>query len=206
MSRTPEGDRLSRSGIGRRRLLGALVTLGTIACAPVTPLTESAGESGAGVFFSASPPFVPTQPAVMEAMLSLAEIGASDVVYDLGCGDGRLVIAACKRFGARGLGVDLDDRLIARAQAEAQWQGVADRAVFDIRNIFDVDLKPATVVMLYLSVELNLRLRSRLLAELPPGARVVSNRFDMADAWAPERTVYAGDTPVHLWRIPRRAA
>lgn len=197
--------RLSRSGIARRRLLGALASLGTAACAPV-PLMEPAGEDASGVFISASPPFVPTQPAVMEAMLSLAEIGPRDVVYDLGCGDGRLVIAACKRFGARGLGVDLDDRLVAMAQAEAQWEGVADRALFVTRNIFDLDLKPATVVMLYLSVDINLKLRPRLLAQLVPGARIVSNRFDMADAWAPERTVQAGDTPVHLWRIPRRPA
>ena len=205
MSLPRGGERLSRSGIARRRLLAALVSLGVPACAPVT-LIEPAGESDPGLFISASPPFVPTQPAVMEAMLSLAEIGPRDVVYDLGCGDGRLVIAACKRFGARGLGVDLDDRLVAVAQAEAQWQGVADRAVFATRNIFDVDLTPATVVMLYLSVEINLKLRSRLLAELPPGARIVSNRFDMADAWLPERTIYAGGTPVHLWRIPRRTA
>jgi len=142
----------------------------------------------------------------MDAMLSLAEIGSRDVVYDLGCGDGRLVIAACKRFGARGLGVDLDNDLIARAQAEAQWEGVEDRASFITANLFDLDLKPATVVMLYLSVEINLRLRPRLLSQLPPGARIVSNRFDMGGVWMPDRTIQAGDTPVHLWRIARRAA
>ncbi len=149
--------------------------------------------------------FVPTPRDVVAKMLELADVKKGDVVYDLGCGDGRLVIAACKRFGARGLGVDLDPRLIARAQAEAQWQGVADRARFEDRNIFDVDLTPATVVLLYLSVEMNQKLRPRLLAELSPGSRIVSNRFDMGGAWAPDRTVHAGDTPVHLWRIGPRA-
>ena len=199
-------ERLSRSGMARRRVLAALGSLGAAACARLPVPMEPAGESSSGFFVPASPPFVPTQPAVMDAMLSLAEIGPRDVVYDLGCGDGRLVIAACKRFGARGLGIDMDDRLVAEAQAEAQWQGVAERARFATGNIFDVDLGPATVVMLYLSVEINQKLRPRLLAELAPGARIVSNRFDMGGAWAPEKTVLAGDIPVHLWRIPRRGA
>ncbi len=199
-------NRLPTSGMTRRRLLGCLGSLGVAACTPLAAAPDPAAREATGFFFAASPPFVPTRPEVMDAMLSLAEIGPRDVVYDLGCGDGRLVIAACKRFGARGLGVDLDERLIAEAQAQAQWQGVADRAKFESRNIFDVDLKPATVVMLYLSVETNQNLRPRLLADLAPGSRIVSNRFDMGDAWAPETTVHAGDTPVHLWRIAPRAA
>jgi cyclopropane fatty-acyl-phospholipid synthase-like methyltransferase len=134
-------------------------------------------------------------------MLSLAEIGPKDVVYDLGCGDGRLVIAAAKRYGASGLGVDIDRELIDRAQAEAQWQGVADRARFTIGDLFNLDLRPASVVTLYLGVEMNVRLLPKLRAELAHGARIVSNRFDMGGAWPPERTVRHGDTPVHLWRI-----
>ena len=190
----------------RRRALGTLIALGAAGgCGRVVP-ARKLEEGASGTFFPATVPYVPTRPEVMEAMLSLAEIGSRDVVYDLGCGDGRLVIAACKRFGARGLGVDMENDLIARAQAEAQWEGVADRAVFITANLFDLDLKPATVVMLYLSVEINLRLRPRLLSQLPPGARIVSNRFDMGGVWMPERTIQAGDTPVHLWRIARRAA
>ncbi len=189
--------------MSRRRVLGALLGLGAAACAPIR--TAPADEAASGFFLMPGVPFVPTRPAIMESMLSLAEIGRRDVVYDLGCGDGRLVISACKRYGARGLGVDLDDRLIARAQAEAQWQGVADRALFVARDLFEIDLTPATVVMLYLSVEMNLKLRPRLLEQLAPGARIVSNRFDMADAWIPERTVRIEDTPIHLWRVPSRA-
>ncbi len=197
---------LSRSGMARRRLLAGLGSLAAAACAPLVVAPGAPAETQSGFFLAANPPFVPTRPEVMEAMLSLAQIGSRDLVYDLGCGDGRLVIAACKRFGAHGLGVDLDDRLVAEAQAEAQWQGVADRARFETRNIFEVDLRPATVVMLYLSVEINQKLRPRLLADLSPGSRIVSNRFDMGDAWPPEKTIYAGDTPVHLWRIAPRAA
>jgi trans-aconitate methyltransferase len=161
-----------------------------------------AEEAPSGAFLTASPPYVPTRPEVMEAMLAVAAIRSDDVVYDLGCGDGRLVIAAAKRFGARGLGVDLDGALVARAQAEAQWQGVADRAIFQAVDLFNLDLRPATVVMLYLSQEINLRLRPKLLAELRPGSRIVSNRFDMADVWRPTRTLDAAGTPVHLWTVP----
>jgi SAM-dependent methyltransferase len=192
--------------MNRRRALGTLLGLGLSGCAaripPVVP--SPAEEEPSGVFVTATAPYVPTRPEIMETMLTLAEIGPRDVVYDLGCGDGRLVIAACRRFGARGLGVDLDGDLIARAQAEAQWEGVADRAQFTAADLFGLDLRPATVVMLYLSVEINLRLRPTLLEQLAPGSRIVSNRFDMADIWRPDRTIRTGDTPVHLWRIPPR--
>jgi SAM-dependent methyltransferase len=189
--------------VNRRQALGALLGAAAAGCTGryAQPVRE---EPLGGVFFTGGVPYVPTRPEVMEIMLSLAEIGSRDVVYDLGCGDGRLVIAACKRYGVRGLGVDLDGDLIARAQAEAQWQGVAERARFVAQDLFALDLRPATVVMLYLSVEINVKLRPRLLEQLAPGSRVVSNRFDMADVWVPERTVRAGDTPVHLWRIPPR--
>jgi trans-aconitate methyltransferase len=190
--------------MNRRRVLSSLLALGAGGCtAAGVPVRQP--EEPSGVFFIAGVPYVPTRAEVMEAMLALAEIGPADVVYDLGCGDGRIVIAACKRFGARGLGVDLDGGLIARAQAEAQWQGIADKALFATSDLFALDLRPATVVMLYLSVEINLKLRPRMLAQLPPGARIVSNRFDMAQVWLPERTVEVAATPVHLWRVPRRA-
>jgi SAM-dependent methyltransferase len=189
--------------MNRRACLGAFLALPAVGCAARFP-PPPAPESPEGVFFTAGVPYVPTRPEVMEVMLSLAEIGPKDVVYDLGCGDGRLVIAACKRFGARGLGADLDSNLVARAQAEAQWQGVADRARFVTEDLFELDLAPASVVMLYLSVEINIKLRPKFLQQLSPGARIVSNRFDMADVWPPLRTVQAGDTPVHLWRVPSR--
>jgi SAM-dependent methyltransferase len=188
--------------MNRRRALGALASLASGACVQLpAPPPESAVE---GTFLVPNAPYVPTRPEIVDVMLKIAEIRASDVVYDLGCGDGRLVIAAVKRHGARGLGVDIDRDLIDRAQAEAQWQGIADRARFTIGDLFDLDLRPASVVMLYLGLEINQKLMPKLRAELQPGARIVSNRFDMGEAWPPERTVRVADTPVHLWRIGRR--
>ena len=190
--------------MNRRNALGALLGLGLAGCnATVVALPEPETE---GTFIIPGAPYVPTRPEIMETMLLLGEIGPRDRVYDLGCGDGRLVIAACKRYGARGLGVDLDGALVAQAQAQAQWEGVADRARFAAVDLFDLDLRPASVVMLYLSVEINLKLRPKLLEQLAPGSRIVSNRFDMAAVWPPERTVRKDDTPVHLWRIPARRA
>jgi SAM-dependent methyltransferase len=169
-------------------------------------ITQAPQEAPTGVFFTAGVPYVPTRVEVMDAMLTLAQLGPSDVVYDLGCGDGRIVLAAVSRYGARGLGVDLDGDLIAKAQAEAQWQGLTERARFSTQDLFELDLRPASVLMLYLSVEINLKLRPRMLEQLRPGSRIISNRFDMADAWRPERTIEVVGTPVHLWRVPPRAA
>jgi SAM-dependent methyltransferase len=196
----------------RRVLLAALLAMasagGLAACArfagarqgPAAAQQDDRTPVG-GTDFIASVPYVPTLPQVVDAMLSLAAVGPRDVVYDLGCGDGRIVIAAAKRFGARGLGVEIDGDLVARAQANAYWEGVADRARFALQDLFDLDMRPAIVVMMYLSVEMNLRLRPKLLAELKPGSRIVSNRFDMADVWRPERTLVVADTPIHLWRV-----
>lgn len=151
--------------------------------------------------FSAAVPYVPTRPEVVRGMLDLAQVARTDVVYDLGCGDGRIVIAAAKERGASGLGVDIQPDVIDQANAQAQYAGVGDRVKFMLGDLFTLDLKPATVVMLYLSVELNVRLIPRLKAQLRPGSRIVSNLFDMGDAWRPERTVRVGETPLHLWRV-----
>jgi len=193
----------------RRDALVALLALGTLGCAAgmseprrrgVAPAEEPEGST-----FTAAVPYVPTRPEIVDAMLELAAVGRGDTVYDLGCGDGRIVIAAAKRFGARGLGVDIDPDLVNKAQADAYWEGVADRAKFSMSDLFEVDLRPATVVMLYLSVEINVRLRPKLLAQLRPGSRIVSNRFDMGEVWRPDRTIVVADTPIHLWRIPGAA-
>jgi SAM-dependent methyltransferase len=113
--------------------------------------------------------FVPTDPSIVNAMLTLAGVTRDDVVYDLGCGDGRIVIAAAKEFGARGVGVDLDPRRIQEAQADADRAGVGDRVTFRVEDVFDADIRNATVVTLFLSPELNARLRPKLLR--PPGRR-----------------------------------
>ena len=147
--------------------------------------------------------YVPTDDAVVAAMLKLAEVGKNDVVYDLGCGDGRIVIAAARDFGARGVGIDLDPVRIAEARAAATKAGVADRVTFIEGDIFDPSLKiaDATVVTLFLLQRLNEQLRPRLQRELKPGARVVSHAWTMGDRWPPDATAQAGDSVLYLWKI-----
>jgi len=147
--------------------------------------------------------FVPTPDDVVEAMLRLADVGANDVVYDLGSGDGRIPITAARRFGARGVGIDLDPKLVAEAARNAQQAGVADRVRFVEGDIFEADISPATVVTLYLLTSINERLRPKLQKELRPGTRIVSHQFGMGD-WAPEREVVMDFRPLYLWRIPKR--
>jgi SAM-dependent methyltransferase len=138
-------------------------------------------------------------------MLEVAGVGDGDVVYDLGCGDGRIVIAAALR-GARGVGVDIDPRRVQEATANAQASGVADRVTIVEQDLFLTDLRDATVVTLYLLPELNRKLRPKLWKELKPGSRVVSNRFSMGE-WQPDRVIKAGGTStVYLWTIPDDAA
>ncbi|MEJ2176150.1 MAG: methyltransferase domain-containing protein [bacterium] len=124
-------------------------------------------------------PFVSTPHEVVEAMLKLARVGPTDVVYDLGCGDGRFVIAAAREFGARGVGVDIDPARIAEANAAAEREDVADRLRFLRQDLFEVDLSPATVVTLFLLPELNDRLAPKMRRELRPGARIVSHRWSI---------------------------
>ena len=140
-------------------------------------------------------------------MLKLAAVGRDDVVYDLGSGDGRLVVAAARQFGARGVGVEIEAKLVQDSREAALKAGVADRAEFLWQDIFQTDIAPATVVAIYLRQDVNLKLRPKLLRELRPGARVVSHDFDMGD-WRPDRTVRVkGPTREHvlyLWTIPAR--
>jgi SAM-dependent methyltransferase len=151
--------------------------------------------------------FVATDLEVVRAMLEAATVGPGDVVYDLGCGDGRIVITAAQRYGARGVGVDLDPERVREARDNALRAGVADRVTFVQQDLFATDVSPATVVALYLSPELNVRLRPTLLRDLRPGSRVVSHQFDMGD-WLPERSlevaVAGGARRVFLWRVPAR--
>ena len=173
-------------------------------------LLVAGGCAGAGRVTSSEPPaldviFVATDLEVVRAMLEAAKVGPGDVVHDLGCGDGRIVITAAQRYGARGVGVDLDPQRIREARDNAARAGVTDRVTFIQQDLFATDVRPATVVALYLSPDINLRLRPTLLRDLRPGSRVVSHQFDMGD-WLPERTfevVVAGAMRrVFLWRIP----
>lgn len=150
--------------------------------------------------------FVPTPNKVVDAMCALAKVGKDDVVYDLGCGDGRMVIRAVEKFGARrGVGIDLDPVLLKLCRANAKKANVENRVTFRQGDVLKIDdLPDATVVLLYMGDDINLRLRPILQAKLKPGARVVSHRFKMGD-WAPKTTqalkVDGQDYVIHLWVI-----
>ena len=149
--------------------------------------------------------FVPSEVEVVDTMLALAGVGPRDVVYDLGSGDGRILIAAAKRFGVRGVGIDIDPVRVAESRRNADTAGVGDLVEFREGDLFATDLGGATVVTVYLLADLNLRLRPKLLAELRPGARVVSHEFDMGD-WPPDSATPALYTTVYLWTIPAPVA
>lgn len=145
-------------------------------------------------------PYEPSPPQVVDAMLSLARVGPDDIVYDLGCGDGRIVIAAARR-GARGVGIDLDPQRIAEARRNAQEAGVADRVSFRVGDLYKSDFSDATVVTLFLWPHVNLKLRPILWQQLRPGTRVVSHIWEMGADWPPERSESLGKRRIHLWTI-----
>jgi SAM-dependent methyltransferase len=158
-------------------------------------------------------PYVPTTETAVEAMLKLADVKPTDVVYDLGCGDGRIVIAAAKTYGARAVGIDIDPQRIAEANANARRAGVTNLVRFEENDLFQADFKEATVVTLFLLSSVNLKLKPKLLADLKPGTRVVSNTFDMGD-WKPEKEFVVANTDddtflshrLYLWIVPQREA
>jgi SAM-dependent methyltransferase len=151
-------------------------------------------------------PFVPTPPEVVDEMLRLADLRAGDTLYDLGCGDGRIVIAAAKRSGIRAIGIDIDPVRITESNENAAMAGVAGKVRFIQQDLFEADFRDATVVTMYLLTSVNLRLRPKLLAELRPGTRLVSHSFDMGD-WKPDKTnlvktSYSDMRTVHFWVVP----
>jgi Methyltransferase domain len=149
--------------------------------------------------------FVPTPPELVEVMLKIAKVTREDVVYDLGSGDGRIVIAAAKQYGARGIGIDIDPQRIKDAIDLAAEEGVADQVNFRQIDLFEANIEDATVVMLYLLPAMNIELQPRLLEQLMPGTRIVSHEFDMGD-WLPAQTLEVDGRRVHLWIVPGRSA
>ena len=145
--------------------------------------------------------YVPTPPDVVDAMLKVAKVTKDDIVYDLGSGDGRIVVAAAKQYGATGVGIDIDPQRIKEAQENARAAGVTDKVRFLNADLFETDISKATVVTLYLLPSLNLKLRPRLLKMLKPGTRVVSHSFDMGD-WKPEQSLNVDGRWVYFWTIP----
>lgn len=159
-------------------------------------------------------PYVPTPQRVVDAMLAMANVSDRDYVIDLGSGDGRIVITAAQKFGARGKGYDIDGALVERSIAAARKLNLGERVSFERRDVMEADLKDATVITLYLLPAMMLELRAKLLRELKPGTRIVSHDFDFGD-WQPERTVNleldekyditgSWSSTVHLWTVPDR--
>jgi len=185
------------------RLLSiSALALGLVLALPATPALAQAAATGQ--LRSPDVIYVPTPPEVVAAMLKVAKVGPGDVIYDLGSGDGRIVIAAVKDFGAaRGTGIDIDPQRIKEANANAATNKVTDKVRFLNQDLFTTNLSEATVISLYLLPSLNLKLRPKLMAELKPGTRIVSHAFDMGD-WAPEQTLDVDGRKVYFWTIPKR--
>jgi predicted O-methyltransferase YrrM len=147
--------------------------------------------------------YVPTPPEVVEAMLKLADVRKGDVLYDLGSGDGRIPVAAAKKYGIRAVGIDIDPRRIREADENAKNAGVANLVTFRNEDLFEANIREATVVTLYLLPDLNVKLRPRLWNELRPGTRIVSHQFDMAE-WRPEKQIELNGRTIYFWTIPAR--
>lgn len=186
----------------KRWVFGCLVLLGLAAPAPPVALQEFPWQQYRGY----DVPFVSTPPEVVDEMLRLADIKAGDLLYDLGCGDGRIVIAAAKRFGIKAVGIDINPIRIAESNENAAKAGTGDKVRFIQQNLFEADFKDATVVTMYLLTSVNLRLRPKLLADLKPGTRLVSHSFDMGN-WNPDKTSvistsYGDHRNIHFWVVP----
>lgn len=146
-------------------------------------------------------PYVPTSKSVVNRMLEVADVDESDVVYDLGSGDGRIVIQAAKKYGARGVGIEIDPKRVEEARQNAKDAGVSDLVEFRQGDLFKADISEATVVTLYLLPSVNQKLRPKLFEELAPGTPVVSHDFDMG-RWSPEKTVEMNGDTIYRWTIP----
>jgi len=167
-----------------------------VLCAP-WPVLAQYDEFGGDV------PYVPTPLPIVEAMLKLGKIQPADFVIDLGCGDGRIVVMAAEKFGARGMGFDLNPQRIAEAKENAKKAGVEDKVEFVEKNLFDADVSKATLVTLYLLPDVNIRLRPKLLRELRTGSRIVSHSFDMGD-WKPDKKIEVNGKTLYFWEVTEK--
>jgi SAM-dependent methyltransferase len=149
--------------------------------------------------------YEPTPQLIVEDLLKMADVNRNDVVYDLGCGDGRFVITAAKKYGARGVGIDIDPERIKDSIRNARIAGVQDKVKFTEADLFETDFREATVVALYLLPDLNMQLRPKLLQELKPGTRVVSHEFDLYD-WQPDKMGRLGRNKYYFWVVPADVA
>ena len=184
--------------------VAAAITLAVGACTEAgepRSSTQPTHSSAARVLRDPDVRFEPTPHPVVHAMLDLAKVSERDLVYDLGSGDGRIPIAAARDFGSRAVGIDIDPKLVARANANARAAGVADRVTFRNEDMFEADFSDATVVTLFLYPDVNLKLRPKLLQTLRPGTRVVSHMHTMGD-WRPQATIRMQGRAIYLWIVP----
>ena len=181
---------IKRSGRRIRRVAALMSTLFACGVAAQQPPTKTPDIH-----------FVPTPQPIADAMLKLARVTPADVVYDLGSGDGRIVILAAQKYGARGVGIEIDPRLVEISRMVARDGEVADRATFVEGDLFATDISPATVVTLWLTESMNRRLEPKLRRELKPGTRIVSHQFPIGE-WTPEETVRVDNEEIFLWTIP----
>ncbi|HEX9172366.1 MAG TPA: methyltransferase domain-containing protein [Telluria sp.] len=191
MERTHRSIQSRLSGIAVRTFLPGVLAF----CAAQAPAQDTVPEPRLDV------PFVPTPQPVVDKMLEMAKVNKGDLLYDLGSGDGRIVITAARRYGARGVGIDLNPVRIAEARANAKQAGVTDKVRFVNGDLFKTDLSDATVVTLYLLNSVNRDLRPRLWKQLKVGTRVVSHAFDMGAEWPPERTENVNGNTIYYWTI-----
>ena len=181
----------------RRTLLGLGAAATGLALLPAPRLLAQPGVAAPAL----DVPYVPTPQDVVDRMLQLAKVGKNDILFDLGCGDGRIVVTAAKTHGARCTGIDIDPERIAEAKENAKKAGVTDRVTFRVADLFETDLSSASVVTLYLLPTINTRLRPRLWRQLRVGSRVVSHAFDMGPEWPPEKTESVDGRTIYYWTI-----
>jgi cyclopropane fatty-acyl-phospholipid synthase-like methyltransferase len=186
------------------RVFGVFVYVRGVRSAIVLTLMLAAAPGAAQPFRGTKQPdvrYVPSPDSVVDAMLQLAHVTANDIVYDLGSGDGRIPIAAAQRYGATGVGVEIDARLNREAVDHAKKAGVGERVRFLTQDLFDADISQATVVTLFLLPRVNQDLIPKLKRELRPGTRIVSHQFDMGERWPPEKAQDVNGLTIYLWTI-----
>jgi cyclopropane fatty-acyl-phospholipid synthase-like methyltransferase len=182
-----------------RLSLALIVTLAAISS--VAPRAQQTATPSQPALRAPDVIYVPTPQEVVDAMLTMAGVTAKDLVYDLGCGDGRIPVTAAKTYGARAVGIDIDPQRIEEANANVKASGVGDKVKILNADLFETDISPATVVTLYLLPSLNKKLMPKLQKELKPGTRIVSHAFDMGDEWPPEKTQDVDGRKIYMWTI-----
>ena len=180
-----------------------MLALGLVAVLAATPSALASAQDAATATRRPDVIYVPTPEEVVDAMLQVAKVTKNDVVYDLGTGDGRIPVTAAKKYGARGVGIDIDPQRIKDATENVQKNGVGDKVRIIQGDLFETNISEATVVTLYLLPSLNQKLMPKLMKELKPGTRIVSHAFDMGD-WKPEQELDVNGRKVYFWTIPKK--